>query len=174
MREFAIPFKQGLKNGLRKFPQSIRDEEWLTECRNLMPSEKGLIPHETIIELGVSTIVTSGSFDFIRMKDQSGVEKFWFINNGPNLESRPVVPVISGKTGNEITPATIPWALQVTAYDDASTMFIYPIEETFQVESIAPALGSKYNVSGGLAMVAVDGVTYNLKAHSGGYYAMEI
>ena len=48
MKEFSVPFKDGLKKGLRSNSRSPRNSESLVECYNLKPGEGGLEAYEPI------------------------------------------------------------------------------------------------------------------------------
>jgi hypothetical protein len=49
MREFEVPFREGLTKGLRRHSKNPLNTEALVECHNLAPTEFGLEPHEDII-----------------------------------------------------------------------------------------------------------------------------
>jgi hypothetical protein len=59
MREFAVEFTDGLKRGLRAFPNPTPEKEELIECHNLVPSEHELMNYEPVLLLEIPSVPNS-------------------------------------------------------------------------------------------------------------------
>ena len=60
MKQGEVDLSRALKRGLRRFPVSPKNSEWLLECHNWAPAEDGIEPHETLISLGAASISWGG------------------------------------------------------------------------------------------------------------------
>jgi len=161
MREFAIPYSSGLKRGLRKFPVSQRSEEWLYECYNLMPTEVGLVSHETIGDFGT----LSTSYDYFALKDQDSVIWYLWIEIDQSMATDDSIPSdINGLDVNDLTPATIPYWLKILADDTGVAMYLYPSTiGTIMIDTAAPAIGTELDGGTKFQMSGRDAVKYYLK-----------
>lgn len=120
--------------------------------------------------------------DFIAIKDQNDEIHWLYLVQGPT-------PFMTEATGdfesdafdeevftvaappelnaNDITPETIPYWLEITAADDAATLYLYPLYDgTIFVDTSPPAIGTGYDVGDGLFMRGLDGVRWRLSAIS--------
>lgn len=60
MKEYSFLFNEGLTKGLRRYSNNPINAQTLTELHNLEPSELGLEPHETLINLDASNVDWGG------------------------------------------------------------------------------------------------------------------
>ena len=60
MKEFEYTFDKGLMSGLRKHFTNPRNEQALVELHNWMPTEAGLVVHEAVVDLNVSSYAWGG------------------------------------------------------------------------------------------------------------------
>lgn len=167
MREYGIPYIQNLYRGLRPFPNPQPGQEFLLDCYNLVPSELGLLAYEPLTAVGTPIPLV----DYIKIKDQDGVVWYWLCSVGLDLTYQSAVPnlVPLGFNMNDITPATIPYWLQVDAVDDIVTqMYLFPsnIDGNPLIDIASPEVGTGYDVTTGLTFRAPSGWKHVLKATS--------
>lgn len=60
MKQGEVDLSRALKRGLRRFPVSPKNSEWLLECHNWAPAEDGIETHEQLVSLGADDIEWSG------------------------------------------------------------------------------------------------------------------
>lgn len=165
MREFGIPFQEGLLRGLRPFPNPRSGQEALIECFNLMPSDLGLLGHVELLPIGVA----APFIQYLAIKGQD--ELLWYIVGGAGLDTvmYSTVPDATafGFVTVSVTPVTVPYWLQVDAVDSPATqLYIWPANTSgdLTVFTAPPALGTGYDVGAGLSLRALSGAVHRLAA----------
>jgi hypothetical protein len=83
VREYGIDFEEGLRKGLRAFPNPVPGKEELIECYNLVPSPTGLVAHERIEDFDFS------EFTLTPDPKLTGLRAYWKLeeNGGPYADS---------------------------------------------------------------------------------------
>ena len=165
MREFGIPLPKSIMRGLRAFPTPMAGEEELLECHNLAPSEHGLRGHVALVAIGF----TAPFMEYIGIRDQSGVIWYWSAGADLGTTFDTVVPSVSsmGFVATSVTPTTIPYWLQVDAIDvPATQLYIFPSELTgdILVNTVAPPIGTGYDVGASLDLRSLSGWQHRLAA----------
>jgi hypothetical protein len=152
VREFGIPFIDAFKKGLRRFPISHPDEQWLVQCYNLMPSDEGLVSHDTIQGIGISYLF----YEFLFILDQSGGLWIWTAGRDGAIEISLGTPMVENSLEPvNITPDPIPSWIELLD-TNGNIWYIFPDELSGQV-----ALSAEQPVVGvGLADFVIMGKTF--------------
>jgi len=158
MREFAIAIPRTILRGLRAFPSPRSGEEECVECYNLAPGEHSLRGHTPLVALGI----TNPTFEYFAVRDQASIIWYWSVGRTLDVLFDTIAPVVSafGFVAVSLTPATIPYWIQVDAADNVATqLFIFPAENTgdLLVDTIAPPIGTGYDAGLGLDVRSLDG-----------------
>lgn len=112
----------------------------------------------------------------LEIKDQSNVSHFWYIARGQLLVNQLTSPTVDGFRTVSVTPAIVPYWLEIEAFNDSTPMFMYPhtTGELIIIDTSAPAIGTGFDVGTGLLMASLDTNSYFIKAHSGGFHVIEL
>ena len=126
-----------------------------------MPTEVGLISHETLSDFGTLTT----SYDYFALKDQNGVIWYLWIDVAQSMGIGDTAPGdINGLDPNDLTPATIPYWLKILADDTGVNMYLYPsIIGTIIIDTVQPAIGTELDGGTKYQMVGRDALQYYLK-----------
>lgn len=138
MQEYGVYFQKGLLKGLRPFKAGPLDEPMLYECWNLMPTETGLLGHDTLLPIGIPAI----GFEYLGIYDQNAVIWYWSVNYDGALSVWNRVPTHDVYEVKNITPTLIPWWIPVL--DELDTIwYLYPNAVTGQpiLSAVQPVLG---------------------------------
>ena len=123
MREYQIPFTKQLTKGLQDFVNGTLGDPQLSVCYNLMPVEQGLLGHETIYSIGL----TSAYFNYLQIRDQNGVSWYWYPVFDGHILAGSAVPSepSTGYDAVAITPPTVPYWVEIL---DATNVvwYLYP------------------------------------------------
>lgn len=125
---------------------------------------------------GVGGIGIGGDFDYLCIQDQSNVTWYAWIVLGQILAIDATTPTQLGLTPNDITPVTVPHWLKIETDDSPGVFrYVYPddVTRTWVVDTVAPAVGTEFDVGTGLAMESIDGIIYTIKALSIQQYLIE-
>lgn len=107
--------------------------------------------------------------NYLGIKDQSDAIWYWFLDSVGNLVVKDTIPNFLDLGGQPVgvTPATIPYWLQVDAVDAPATqLYMYPVEDTGEVfiDTAPPAVGTGYDVGAGLTLANTLGIDWLLAA----------
>lgn len=166
MREYAIPFVKGLKQGLRAFPSPPNGGEMLIECYNLSPTELGLRGHEPLLPLGIS----APFIEYFAIRDSNDVVWYWMANGDLTTLFSTEVPDVTSLGFAEVhsaLPMVVPYWLQVDAADaPAVQLFIFPapFSGDLIVSDDHPALVPGHDGGAGLILRSFSGWKHKLSA----------
>ena len=123
MRGYQIPFIKQLANGLHSFATITLGNPQLLECYNLMPVEQGLRGHEVIHGIGL----TSAYFNYLQIRDQTGVSWYWYPVFDGHILAGEIVPSepSTGYDAVSLTPTPVPYWVEIL---DATNViwYLYP------------------------------------------------
>jgi len=105
LQEYGVLFLKGLLKGLRPFKAGPLSEPMLYECWNLMPTETGLVGHDTLLPIGIPAV----GFEYLGIYDQNQVLWYWSIHYNGNLEIWNRIPTHLIYEVKNITPIITPW-----------------------------------------------------------------
>jgi hypothetical protein len=122
MQEYGILIQKQLNRGLRPFRAGpLLEDIGLIECKNLMPSETGLIGHDPLLPIGIPSV----GFQYLGIYDQSQTIWYWTINYDGNLEIWNRIPTHEIYDVISTTPIVIPWWWPIV--DELDTIwYLYP------------------------------------------------
>ena len=140
MQEYGILIQKQLNRGLRPFSAGpLLEDIGLLECKNLMPTETGLVGHDPLLPIGIPAV----GFEFLGIYDQSHTLWYWSIFYDGNLEIWNRIPTHLFYEIKNVTPELIPWWWPIT--DEMDTIwYVYPNITTGQpiISTTQPTNGS--------------------------------
>ena len=123
MREFQVPFTKPLLKGLQDFAANSIVSPQLQECHNLMPMETGLVGHETIYSIGL----TSAYFNYLEIRQQTGMSWYWYPIFDGHILVTDAIPNEPSTGADAVGLINIPIPYWVEILDEnLATWYLYP------------------------------------------------